>query len=91
MPGIFAQTIAFASATTAIGMAEDMSKGSSTAFARCPWRGPRSWLTARWRTPSTKQASWWCLMLAGLVVGWSVNNGLASSCWPSSCFWRSRM
>src|SRR5919112_2077904 len=36
MPGIFAQTIAFASATTAIGMADDMSKGIIDRFRSLP-------------------------------------------------------
>jgi ABC-2 type transport system permease protein len=36
MPGIFAQTIAFASATTAIGMADDMAKGIIDRFRSLP-------------------------------------------------------
>ncbi|MGI8929001.1 MAG: ABC transporter permease, partial [Candidatus Limnocylindrales bacterium] len=36
MPGIFAQTIAFATATTAIGMADDMSKGIIDRFRSLP-------------------------------------------------------
>ena len=41
LPGIYAQTLAFAAATTAIGMTITSAKASSTAFARCPWRARR--------------------------------------------------
>src|SRR2546426_12084799 len=36
MPGIFAQTIVFASATTAIGMADDLGKGIIDRFRSLP-------------------------------------------------------
>ena len=36
MPGIFAQTIVFASATTAVGMADDMGKGLIDRFRSLP-------------------------------------------------------
>ena len=38
MPGIFAQTIAFASATTAIGMTDDMRQGLIDRFRSCRCR-----------------------------------------------------
>jgi hypothetical protein len=36
MPGIFAQTIAFASATTTVGMTDDMAKGIIDRFRSLP-------------------------------------------------------
>ena len=77
MPGIFAQTIAFASATTAIGMAEDMSKGLIDRFRSLPM-ARSAVLAGRTVADTIYQAGILVvLMLAGLVVGWSVNNGLA--------------
>jgi len=42
MPGIFAQTLAFASATTTVGVTDDMQKGWSTRSGRCRWSARRS-------------------------------------------------
>ena len=77
MPGIFAQTIAFASATTAVGMADDMGKGLIDRFRSLPM-ARSAVLSGRTVADTIYQAGILVvLMLAGLVVGWSVNNGLA--------------
>ena len=76
MPGIFAQTIVFASATTAIGMADDASKGLLDRFRSLPM--------ARSAVLSGRTASdvvynggiLVVLMLSGLAVGWTVHTGL---------------
>ena len=71
MPGIFAQTIAFASATTAIGMAEDASKGLIDRFRSLPM-ARSAVLAGRTVADTIYQAGILVvLMLAGLVVGWS--------------------
>src|SRR5229473_5793738 len=41
MPGIFAQTIIFATATTAVGMNDDLNKGILIDFGRCRWPDPQ--------------------------------------------------
>jgi len=77
MPGIFVQTIAFASATTAIGMADDMGKGLIDRFRSLPM-ARSAVLTGRTLADVIYQAGILVvLMLAGLAVGWRVNNGLA--------------
>ncbi|NQU37293.1 MAG: ABC transporter permease [Actinobacteria bacterium] len=76
MPGIFVQTIAFASATTAIGMADDMGKGLIGRFRFLPM-ARSAVLTGRRLADVIYQAGILVvLMLAGLAVGWRVNNGL---------------
>lgn len=77
MPGIFAQTIAFASATTAVGMADDMGKGLIDRFRSLPM-ARSAVLTGRTTADVIYQAGILVvLMLAGLVVGWRVHNGVA--------------
>jgi ABC transporter DrrB family efflux protein len=78
MPGIFAQTIVFASATTAIGMTDDMGKGLIDRFRSLPM-ARSAVLSGRTIADTIYQAGILVvLMLAGLVVGWQVNNGLAA-------------
>ena len=78
MPGIFAQTIAFASATTAIGMTDDIGKGLIDRFRSLPM-ARSAVLTGRTVADIIYQAGILVvLMLAGLVVGWPVNNGLGA-------------
>ncbi len=75
MPGIFAQTIAFASATTAVGMTDDMGKGLIDRFRSLPM-ARSAVLTGRTVADTIYQAGILVvLMLAGLVVGWRVHNG----------------
>ena len=75
MPGIFAQTIAFAAATTAIGMAADMSAGIIDRFRSLPMA--RSAVLSG-RTVSDVVYNFGILivlMLTGLVLGWTVRTG----------------
>ena len=75
MPGIFVQTIAFASATTAIGMTDDMAKGIIDRFRSLPM-ARSAVLTGRSFSDAIYQTGILCvLMVSGLLVGWSVNNG----------------
>jgi len=77
MPGIFVQTIAFASATTAIGIADDMGKGLIDRSRSMPM-ARSAVLTGGTLAEMIYQAGILVvLMLAGLVVGWRVNNGFA--------------
>src|SRR3954463_9329571 len=76
MPGIFVQTIAFASATTAIGMTDDMAKGIIDRFRSLPM-ARSAVLTGRSFADTIYQTGILIvLMVSGLLVGWSVNNGI---------------
>lgn len=76
MPGIFAQTIVFASATTAIGMADDLGKGIIDRFRSLPM-ARSAVLTGRTVSDVVYNAAILVvLMLSGLAVGWTVRTGV---------------
>ena len=73
MPGIFAQTIAFAAMTTAIGITDDVSKGIMDRFRSLPM-ARSAVLTGRALSDLVYNAGILVvLMLTGLVVGWRVH------------------
>lgn len=76
MPGIYAQTIGFASITTAIGMADDMHKGLIDRFRSLPMA--RSAVLSG-RTVADviyNTGILGVLMASGLVVGWRVHTSV---------------
>jgi ABC-2 type transport system permease protein len=77
IPGIFAQTVVFACATTAVGICEDINKGLMDRFRSLPM-ARSAVLSGRAVFDVVYQA---CilvvLMLSGLVVGWQVHTGVA--------------
>src|SRR6478672_13687036 len=76
MPGIFAQTIVFAAATTAIGMCDDINKGIIDRFRSLPM-ARSAVLTGRTSSDVVYNAGILVvLMLSGLVVGWTVRTDL---------------
>jgi ABC-2 type transport system permease protein len=76
MPGIFAQTIAFASATTAIGMCDDIHKGIIDRFRSLPM-ARSAVLTGRTSSDVVYNGGILIvLMISGFAVGWRVNTGL---------------
>jgi ABC transporter DrrB family efflux protein len=76
MPGIFAQTIVFAAATTAIGMADDINKGIIDRFRSLPM-ARSAVLSGRTLSDVVYNGGILIvLMLSGLVVGWTVRTGL---------------
>jgi ABC-2 type transport system permease protein len=76
MPGIFAQTIVFAAATTAIGMTDDMAKGIIDRFRSLPM-ARSAVLTGRTSSDVVYNAGILVVLMAtGWVVGWTVNTGL---------------
>ena len=76
MPGIYIQTLAFASITTAIGMADDMSKGLIDLFRSLPM-ARSAVLSGRTSADVVYNAGILVvLMLSGLVVGWRVHGTL---------------
>ncbi|MBA3278977.1 MAG: ABC transporter permease [Geodermatophilaceae bacterium] len=77
MPGIFAQTLAFAAATTAIGMVDDMARGLIDRFRSLPM-SRSAFLTGRTVSDVVYNLGILIvLMLSGLAVGWRVHEGVA--------------
>ena len=76
MPGIFVQTIAFASATTAIGMTDDMAKGIIDRFRSLPMARSAVLTGRSFADVIYQRGILVVLMVSGLLVGWSVNNGV---------------
>jgi ABC transporter DrrB family efflux protein len=78
MPGIFAQTIVFAAATTAIGMCDDINKGIIDRFRSLPM-ARSAVLTGRTSSDVVYNAGILVvLMLSGLAVGWTVHTGFVA-------------
>ena len=77
MPGIFAQTIAFAAATTAIGMTDDISKGILDRFRSLPM-ARSAVLSGRTLSDVVYNGGILIvLMVSGVAVGWTVRTGIA--------------
>ena len=77
MPGIFVQTLAFASITTAVAVADDMTKGLIDRFRSLPM-ARSAVLSGRTFADILYNAGILVvLMLTGLVVGWRVNDGFS--------------
>ncbi len=76
MPGIFVQTLTFASATTAIGMTEDLHKGIIDRFRSLPMARSAVLFGRSVSDVIYNGGILIVLMLSGLVVGWSVNSGI---------------
>jgi ABC-2 type transport system permease protein len=75
MPGIFAQTIVFASATTAIGMADDAHKGIIDRFRSLPM-ARSAVLSGRTLSDVVYNGGILVvLMVSGVAVGWTVRTG----------------
>ena len=75
MPGIFVQTIAFAAATTAVGMTDDIHKGILDRFRSLPM-ARSAVLTGRTIADVIYNGGILIVLMAtGLLVGWSVNTG----------------
>ena len=78
MPGIFAQTLTFAAATTAIGITDDMAKGLIDRFRSLPM-ARSAFLTGRTVSDVVYNLGILIvLMLSGLAVGWRVREDLGS-------------
>jgi ABC-2 type transport system permease protein len=76
MPGIFAQTIVFATATTAVGMCDDLNKGILDRFRSLPM-ARSAVLSGRTLADVLYNGGLLVvLMVSGLVVGWGVHRGV---------------
>jgi ABC transporter DrrB family efflux protein len=76
MPGIFAQTIAFASATTAIGMADDMAKGIIDRFRSLPMSRAAVLIGRSFADVVYNAGILVVLMITGYFVGWTIHTGI---------------
>lgn len=77
MPGIFAQTIAFAAATTAIGMTDDLTRGIIDRFRSLPM-ARSAVLSGRAMFDVIYNGGLLVvLMVTGLAIGWRVHSGPA--------------
>jgi ABC-2 type transport system permease protein len=76
MPGIFAQTIAFAAVTTAIGMCDDINKGIIDRFRSLPM-ARSAVLTGRTSADVVYNGGILVVLMAsGLAVGWAVHSSI---------------
>ncbi|MBF8289692.1 MAG: Transport permease protein [Chloroflexi bacterium] len=76
MPGIFAQTIVFAAATTAIGMCDDIHKGLLDRFRSLPMSRSAVLIGRTVADVVYNAGILVVLMISGYVVGWRINTGL---------------
>ena len=76
MPGIFVQTLTFASATTAIGMTEDLNKGLIDRFRSLPMARSAVLFGRSVSDVVYNGGILIVLMVTGALVGWSINNGI---------------
>ena len=76
MPGIFAQTIAFAAATTAVGMTDDINKGIIDRFRSLPMARSAVLIGRTLSDVVYNAGILIVLMLSGLAVGWRVQAGI---------------
>ena len=90
MPGIFVQTLTFASATTAIGMTEDLHKGIIDRFRSLPMARSAVLFGRSVSDVIYNGGILIVLMVSGLVVGWSVQqrhprvrSSGSCSAWPT--------
>ena len=76
MPGIFGQTVAFAAASSTVGLAEDMHKGIIDRFRALPM-SPPAVLVGRTLADAVRQILvLFVLSITGFIVGWRISNGL---------------
>src|SRR3954454_24819159 len=76
MPGIFVQTLGFASITTAVGMADDMTKGLIDRFRSLPMARSAVLSGRTFADVVYSTGVLVVLMLSGLAVGWRVHGGV---------------
>lgn len=76
MPGIFVQTIFFASVTTAIGMTDDVNKGIIDRFRALPMARSALLMGRALADVVYNAGILVVLMVSGLAVGWEVHTGV---------------
>lgn len=76
IPGIFGQTVAFAAASSTVGIAEDMSKGIIDRFRTLPMRASAVLFGRTFADAARMILVLAVLSITGLIVGWRINNGI---------------
>ena len=79
MPGIFGQTVAFASAASTVGLAEDMSRGIIDRFRSLPMAAGGVLLGRTFADAARQVLVLFVLSVTGLLIGWRINNGLVDA------------
>jgi ABC-2 type transport system permease protein len=81
MPGIFGQTVAFAAASSTVGLAEDMHKGLIDRFRALPMSPPAVLLGRTFADATRQILVLVVLSITGYIVGWRIDNGLLNAIW----------
>jgi ABC transporter DrrB family efflux protein len=81
MPGIFGQTVAFAAASSTVGLAEDMHKGLIDRFRALPMSPPAVLLGRTFADATRQILVLVVLSITGYLVGWRIDNGLLNAVW----------
>ncbi len=79
IPGIFAQTVAFAAASSTVGIAEDMHKGIIDRFRSLPMKASAVLFGRTFADAARMILVLTVLTVTGLIVGWRINNGFPSA------------
>lgn len=79
MPGIFGQTVAFAAASSTVGLAEDMHRGLIDRFRALPM-APAAVVIGRTFADAVRQILvLTVLTITGFLVGWRISDGLLNA------------
>ncbi len=81
MPGIFGQTVAFAAASSTVGLAEDMHKGLIDRFRALPMSPPAVLIGRTFADAARQILVLVVLSVTGYLVGWRIDNGLLNAIW----------
>lgn len=81
MPGIFGQTVAFAAASSTVGLAEDMHKGLIDRFRALPMSPPAVLIGRTFADAARQVLVLVVLSVTGYLVGWRIDNGLLNAIW----------
>lgn len=79
MPGIFGQTVAFAAASSTVGLAEDLHKGIIDRFRSLPMSPPAVLIGRTFADASRQVLVLVVLTITGYVVGWRIEDGLLNA------------
>lgn len=79
IPGIFGQTVAFAAASSTVGIAEDMSKGIIDRFRSLPMRASAVLIGRTFADAARMILVLAVLSVTGLIVGWRIHDGFVDA------------
>ena len=79
MPGIFGQTVAFASAASTVGLAEDMHRGIIDRFRSLPMAAGGVLIGRTFADAARQVLVLFVLSVTGFIIGWRINNGILNA------------